>query len=709
MFGAEPSSKPPTPGSGSAFLPRRGFCRAFTPRHRLRFPSDKLLWLGSIFSGVIHDTIKQRLRAALLASASGKTALDTAAHLASELTEDGTWPDLPAPGQAPSAGTMGGQLDRVLLLAKVRHLTPGGVDGPLIRAFDWWLSRDPQTGGWHHDQLTVPRRVGEIALLCEEELSLGAWGKVVEILSRARWSYWDKTEGWKDWTGAPLLGIAYSVILRGCLEKMPALCDTAFRRAFRHVRWERSGEDFPLFGTQQEAPSPSVDSLSLAQDYARLITLAHGTPSQAPVESVRLFVSYLLDFLQWTIRQSGFEADAASASSEVPKHRSLAASIVQLSQLGNPPRRAELLALAERLQGQGKPLTGHRSFGRSRVTFHQRPAFYSSLRLRTSRFPRHDFAPASAPPVGGTIYYLRHGQEYAGMQDRWNLRQLPGLTAVQRDHAAPPLDGSETPRLLGCVSEGEFGVGAVEQADAGLHARKAWFFFDESVVCLEAGVQGPPVSQPVFTSINQCCFEGVAAAENAARERTPLQPGPAHDLTGTRRIEHGGFLYYFPTALSVAARIAPGPPDREPKNGAAEPVFSLWIDHGLKPAGARSSYLVLPLEPEAAGRERNQAEIGHVEWLANTPAVQAAGYRKAGLVGVVFWEPGVVELPRGGRVAANRSCLLLCREYPSGGVVLSIANLLTQPVTVHVEYGGRCVSFELPGGADAGRSLSRQL
>lgn len=672
-------------------------------------PADKLVWHGSIFSGVIHDTIKQRLRAALLTSATGKTALDTAAHLASELTDDGTWPDLPANGQTPFDGTAGGHLERVLLLAKARHLAPGGVDGPLIRALDWSLSRDTQTGDWYHDQLIVPRQVGEIALLCEDELSLGAWGKVVEILSRSRWAYWEDAEGWKEWAGAPLLGVAYNVILRGCLEKIPSLCDLAFRRAFKQVRWERSGEDFPLFGTNPEAAAPSVDSLSLSQDYARFITLAHGTPSQAPVESVRLFVSYLLDFLQWTIRQHALDAEASvGVSSEISRLQGLASAIVQLSQQGNPPRRAELLALAERLQGHGKPLTGHRSFGRSRVTFHQRPAFYSSLRLRPSRFSRHDFAPASAPPVGGTIYYLRTGREYAGMHGRWNQRQLPGLTAVQRDGSLPSANGSEGTELLGCVSEGEFGVGAVEQTDAGLRARKAWFFFDESVACLEAGVHGPPVSHPVFTSVNQCRFEGLATAESAARERFQIVPGQTQHLTGVRRVEHGGFLYYFPTALSVAARIGSNPPgDRA--EGTAEPIFNLWIDHGLKPVGARSSYLVLPLEQDAAGRERAQAEIGQTEWLANTPEVQAVGYRKAGLIGVVFWEGGVVDLPRGGRIAANRSCLLLCREHASGGTVLSIANLSTPSAIVHVEYAGRCLSFDLPGGAESGRSLSRQL
>ena len=660
------------------------------------------------FFSVIHDTIKQRLRGALLATPSGKTALDRAAHLAVELTDEGTWADLGPAGQAAPGSAAGSHLDRTLSLAKASHLAPGELDGPTRRAFDWWLSQDFRLGDWWQDHLSLPRQVGEIALLCEEELSLGAAGKVIEILTRARWTRWQPGEGWKEWTGAALLGVACNVILRGCLEKAPSLCDTAFRRAFKNTRWKQPGEEDRPGESGNDPSSPWVDSLFLAQDYARLITLAHGTPWQAPAESIRSFVGYLLDFLQWTMRQSvpDTEAQGHGTSAESAKLQTLALTVVQLAQMGNPPRRDELLAFAERLQGRGRPLAGHRSFWRSRVAFHQRPAFYSSLRLRSSRSLVHDFAPASAPAVGGTVYFLRNGEEYAGLHERWNLRQLPGLTAVQRD-TPPGAASAAPPRLLGCVSEGEYGLGALEQAHEGVAARKAWFFFDESVACLEAGVQAPPVSHPVFSAVNQCRFQGSAFAESAARERFHLPVGQTYDLTGIRRVEHGGFLYYFPSPLRVLARILPLP-GREAA-APVEAVFSLCVDHGLKPDGSGAVYLVLPMEADGSGRDRSQGEVSQVDFLANNAAVQAVRYRPAGLIGVVFWEPGVVTLSPGRRIAANRPCLLLCRENSFGGTTLSISNLLTEPATVHVEYGGRCVSFDLPGDAEAGRSLSRDL
>ena len=112
-------------------------------------------------------------------------------------------------------------------------------------------------------------------------------------------------------------------------------------------------------------------------------------------------------------------------------------------------------------------------------------------------------------------------------------------------------------------------------------------------------------------------------------------------------------------------------------------------------------------DPEAA--DRVAEEVSRIEILANNASLQAVRHRGLGLLAVAFWVPGVVLLPGGGRVAANHPCLLLCREEPAGGTRLSISNPSDRAAAVHVEYGGQCVCFELPGGPDAGRSISRLL
>ncbi len=678
-------------------------------RGNFRVRSGTPLALGTLqanfprlhFHGVIQDTIKQRLRASLLAAASRKTVLDAAAHLAGEITEEGTWLDLDARGEPPAGTPKGSQLERTLFIAKARHLAPGELDDAVRRGLDWWLSRDLRGANARQDQITVPTLVGEIALLFEDDLSLGAAGKVLEILARSRWAEWHYRDGWVERNGGFLLGVAYVGLLRGCLEKSSALCETAFRRAFRNLQWNPASPAFynaDLDDCRASFP-PRV------QDYARLIALAYGTPWQASTDSVKSFVSYLLDFQQWTTRQGAPRADAPAvvASRESSDARTLADSVLQLAHLGNPPRRSELVALAERLVGHGKPLSGHRYFWRSHFVVHHRPTFYAALRLQTSDRAHLDVTTSHVPLVAGGLYLLRDGSEYSGVTSGLSHRAFPGVTAIQR-RTVPTLVDLTRPdphRRVGGVSEGECGFAALELAEQGLQGKKAWFFFDDAVACLDAGLYGPAVSEPVHTTVNRCRLSGPVAAEHSPRQRRILSSNQTHDLTAVRSVEHGGLRYHFPGSLHVVADLQ-NDAVNDPATGETNGVLTLWIDHGLKPSGAASAYLITPTDDDPA------AEGSHLEILANTAMLQAVLDRRSRTLGVVFWDGGVVPLSGGSRVAANRSCLVLCREDASGTVSLNVSNLTRQPATVHVEHGGRCFAFDLPASDDRGGSVSRQ-
>ncbi len=129
----------------------------------------------------------------------------------------------------------------------------------------------------------------------------------------------------------------------------------------------------------------------------------------------------------------------------------------------------------------------------------------------------------------------------------------------------------------------------------------------------------------------------------------------------------------------------------------------------MRPQDEAYSYIVLPVGEDAAAKAKTDEEVAQIEVIANTPMVQAVRHRGLKLLGVAFWQAGMVTLPGAGRVAANQPCVLLCRETPASGKRLSIANIRDEPTTVHIEYAGRCLCFELPGGVDARRGVSRSL
>ena len=651
------------------------------------------------------DTIKQRLRATLLVSASGKNALDTAARLASEMGEDGSWPNVCTPEDAVPEWRYCEHLARTMLLAKACHLAPGELRGATTNAFDWWLSRDPRPASWHQDQVTVPRLVGEIALLSEDDLSVGAWGKVTEILTRSRWAYWAAGTGWAEWTGSTVVEVAYNLILRGCLENSPALCEGAFQRAFRKVQW--SGEAEGAVSSEESAASlpPYVYGKPLIRNYARLMTLTHGTHWQAPVESTKAFVSYLLDFQQWTLwrdvpmEDTGFPQD--------PEDKGLGTAIAQLAQLGNPPRRVELSDMADRLAGRGKALVGHRHFWRSRFAVHQRPNFYCSLALGPTDARNHGVSGDPQPPATQSLYLMRTGREYAGLDEE---RSLLPATETQSGHQQPKIHSfSDSSRIDGGISEGEYGMAVSLSNGGNRRGKNAWFFFDQSVVCLGTSLFAAQGRDPLRTRINRCRRDGPVVVEGVkALPRQQLAPKQRHDLPGVRRVEHGEILYYFPDGARIVVEVETTAALKRPA-ARPEEVFTLEFIHEAPPLGGSSAWFILPLDDDPAARQRAAAEISQIDILANHSAVQAVRHQESGVVSVAFWEPAVLALPRGGRIAANSPCMILCREESDGAVNVTIANLLPRTSVVHVEYQGRCVCFELPGGAEAGRSYRRRL
>ncbi len=670
---------------------------------------------------MILETLKQRLHAALVRPVPTEADLAAARRLAADLDDAGIWPDIEYTGTDGSRWEAIAHLDRVFVLARTRQFCSGELDAAIVRALDFWLSQDLKGPTRWHDQIIVPRLIGSTALLFEAGLSAGARGMVIEILARARWARWEGGV-WVEWTGTHLTSLAFNVLLRGCIENIPALCREALERVHAAVRLAQAGEEGiqvdMSFHRSEGVPSPGSDGLAFGENCARLFTLAHGTPWQAPAECLTLFASFLLDGQQWTIRRQFLDGGAWTGGADADPARlaSFAAAVEELADLGITPRRAEMAAFARRLRNPLEPtLSGHRHFWRSDLAVHQRPGFYTSVRLGSHVVSAGKPDEQADNLDGGLTCLVRDGHEYRDIVSVWDRRRLPGTTTLQsaKPHAPPGRKRNDSPAFVGGVTDGEYGVAAMELQRESLHARKAWFHFDDSFVCLGTSISCDDADAPVFTSINQCLLRGPVIAYGKAGETHVLAPGKPYDLSAAHRLEHDGIAYHFPEPIPVRARLSAQTGHR-PRSGSrpAEPVardvFSLWIDHGVQPRHDAYAYTVLP----AGGLDTQAAfeyEAAQIRILANGPTLQAVWHRALRLVGIVFWEPGIVPLPGGGRVAVNRPCVVLCQDRRPEGMRLSIANPAGDAATIHVEYANRCLCFNLPGGPQGGQGVTRVL
>jgi len=356
-----------------------------------------------------------------------------------------------------------------------------------------------------------------------------------------------------------------------------------------------------------------------------------------------------------------------------------------------------------------EPLIGNRHFLRSDYMAHHRSGFFFSIRMCSDRLFRNDW-PCNGEGLknhhmaDGCTFFMRSGKEYRNIFPLWDWQRVPGTTIRTRACLSGEMHARGRQPFAGGVSDGLFGCVAYDLLHGSLQARKAWFCFDDEVVCLGAGIRakGPGA---VVTTLDQCWLRGPIRVGRRKGSEV-LKPG-GRDLKDILWVRHEGLTYAFPkpTRIHLKNEERTGTwyainraGSREPESGQ---VFQLSLDHGVAPKGAEYAYSILT----ESGRKTSSTEI-----LANTPSLQAVHHKKLGLTGIAFHAAGEISVPGLGMVAADRPCLLLLRDMDEGVNVTGSSPVvseekLTIDLTKCCGKGFRKI-FDLPGGSYSGSSLS---
>ncbi|MFC7103075.1 polysaccharide lyase family 8 super-sandwich domain-containing protein [Nonomuraea rubra] len=250
-----------------------------------------------------------------------------------------------------------------------------------------------------------------------------------------------------------------------------------------------------------------------------------------------------------------------------------------------------------------------------------------------------------------------HGDQYS--DSFWptvDPYRLPGTTVSTRrlpDGAGAGWGDTRTPwRWVGGASDGTYA--AVGQHLSGLEstmeAFKSWFFLDDAIVCLGAGITGA---------------DGVAVETVVDNRRTaaPLTVGE-----GWAHLEgHGGYVLPGQPLRTLRERRNGGGVDRD--------YVTLWLDHGVDPRSASYAYLLLPGASRADTRARALVLPGTsgpgaaVRVLSNTPRLQAVQVPGLRLTAACFWNAGTVA-----GLTASAPCAVLVRSRPDGTATVTVAD-----------------------------------
>lgn len=685
-------------------------------------------------------------------------------RLATSLRADGSWEDLIyrnatprdiAQGSYSDWGSTSSHLARMEEMARAyrtrSHPLYGqeGLRDKILLALDFWLRNDFRNVGWWQDQIGTQERLGATLLLMDELLSPEQRKAAVKIMQRSQIG---------TMTSANLLWMAGNQITWGCIAGEVEPVADAYRRIANEVRIAPGREDgikadqsYYFHGEQLYAGGYG---LSFTVSCARLAYVAAGTRFALPPAQVKILTDFVLEGQRWMTWGSLF--DYTGVGREICRRNKNASGLAQPCRWLEdvcPERKADFAGFAKSVEsGSLDGPVGNRHYWKSDTMVHRRDGFYASVRMLSSRMKSGECTRGeglkSHHLADGVTFLYRDGKEYVNIFPVWDWRRLPGITCVHSDKPLIPpevlqppdnptqKEGDDYARRLnaavssrgqrdfvGGVSDGACGLAAMDFVRGPLAVRKAWFFLDREIVCLGTGINSS-ADDPVLTSVNQCLLRGPVTFSEG-QQPASLDRGK-RTIGGACSVHHDGVGYVFPDKAKVVLTA-----EKQEGNWhdivmgnrsqpAAEDVFSLWIDHGRPVSDGQYCYVIVP-GIEAAKLDA-YAKSRTTEVLRNAPAQQAVWQPEAKRAMAAFYEPGRVKAGDM-EVSVDRPCLLLAKRGPTG-LDLSVSNPENRPLKVTVEVnvhldGPQCewiadrkvsrVTFDLPSGEEAGRTVSRQL
>lgn len=614
-------------------------------------------------------------------------------------TSRSLWPDLPFPSLGATPARLRAMARAYALPGTGLTAEPGlgtavaaGVEHFVRRVYS--PGAEP-VGNWWDWQIGTPRALLDAAVLAEPyltgERTAALCEAVDEFVPERRLDDYVGTS-----TGANRVDLCTVMLLRAAAGSDPgraALAASALSPVFPYVT---EGDGFYRDGSfiqHGSVPYQGGYGAVLLSGLATLLAVLRGTPWEITDPAVRnvldaverSFAPFVHDgACMDLVRGRGI---ARGSYGDHRRGREIAAAVLVLAEAAPAAERARwratvkgwaardaakpMLAAAERsdlafharlaavLEDDAVPAAeepvGHRLFPMSARAVHRRPGWCAALSMASSRVARYEYGNGENlrgwHTGSGMLYWWAagHGDHYSdAFWPTVDPYRLPGTTVSTRGlpdgaggawgDTCPPADwvGGVTDGLYAAVGQHLYGL------ESTLEAYKSWFFLDDAVVCLGAGVT---------------CRDGVPVETVVDNRRTgaslTVEDGWAH-LEG-----HGG--YVLPTGVGTLR-------EQRTAGGATRAYTTLWLDHGVDPAGAGYVYHLMPGASREATRAR-AADPGWARVLANTSARQGVEVAALGITAVNFWTEG-----RAGALTASGPCAVLVRDHGDGTATVTVAD-----------------------------------
>lgn len=645
---------------------------------------------------------------------------------AASQNEDGSWSDVNYADRTSSANgaTWSAYIALYRMLAMAHAYrdaqAPGFEDPALIAALDralvHWNAVNPGNQNWWETEIGESMAMGRIAVFVGGLLSEPAFAASLE-----------HNTGKLDPVGANgawrTTNYLFEAVTSRNLENIRAGFDTMVAT----VEVDPSGDvneavqpDASFWAHEAQLYSEGY-GMALFANVAIWADAARGTSLGFTRENLDTIAFYIISGTRWMIRG---EVGMLYLGYRPPKTVDGVTSYASefLEPLDKMARTDALYAtayrdLAENIRGKtaGSGLTGHKYFWRSEFSSQLREEYGIFTRLNSSRTVGAEYRSTFRPEVGNEVYWNSAGataiqvtnREYLDLGPAFDWFHYPGVTAPYVKEQTRGTNGrvGNGGSFTGGVSDGEYGASVYTLDRSASKGSKSYYYFDDEMVALGAGIQSTS-DAAIHTVVNQA-----SAKDNATVDGKPVERGTdAATLTDPTWAYNDEVGYVFPSEAPVRVSNKAQTGSWVGEEAVSREAFTLYFDHGVKPADAGYEYIVLPAaEVEEV---RAYADAPAVQVLRNDKDVQAVRHGGLHRTMATFYRPGELELGDGRTLEVSQPAIVMLDESGDPPVV-SVANP-DQPgliVTVRLHDGDTVDggTFALGSRASLGKTVTAPL
>jgi chondroitin AC lyase len=630
-------------------------------------------------------------------------------------TNDGSWPDINYNNT--SGTTFMEVIEHLIRLRKMsvayynikseQNIDDVSLKNKIETGLKFWYDKKPTSVNGVYNTIIPQQELMPILLLMEDELSASTINTGKTFLN-------DPSE---QATGANLVWIAAQPIHRGLLGVINMADIELGLEKIASTICISSGEGIKQdysFHQHKEQLYNCGYGLHFTNDVALWFYLTRNLSFTFNDDNLNIFTNYILDGIRWMTYKTDLDYSTVGRTIAYKYFLNKAANILpalKYMSIVNTSKSNEFKDYINNIEGEEFIFEGNKHFWLSDYHSHRRKNYAVSVKMWSDRV----ISGESTNNVNIKGYYLSCGAMYiANKKDSyyniapvWDWCKIPGTTCPQKD--TPPLitrwDFYGSTSFVGGVTNNKYGVASMDLNFEGVTAKKSWFFFDEEVVALGAGISST-VDENICTSINQ------AILRESVDDGSKQFENGYYELSSPLSIYHDNIAYIIlddnKPVLKTGQQTGNwwSVNNYYSKENVSEDIFSLWLDHGSRPVDVSYKYIILPDATDGEGAKYLDIDNSPIKIIKNTSDIQAVINRNHKITGMVFHKEGSL-IHNSLKVSVNKPCILLMDEKNG---TLSASNpynsSMKLQVTITINDKQEVINFSFPDGENAGKSIT---